>query len=735
MPAQLYVSDGNSTAEFPYATPTTAAATIAAAIEAARDGAAVAVLPGDYLLDESLEIAKAIEVYTTAGPDATRLYKTKTDVVMLRLGHREALFHSFNFDGGRPNVVYLWDNGGTVSNCYIQNGFYTAGSGVGVRARAGLVTHCRINNNSSDREGKGVGVYLEGPATVENCLIYANRGTHANLNGGVYLEKGATIRNCTIAKNQAPHGGGVYAVAGATIENCIIYGNDATALHGEGDPDWYGSAATFRNNCTPIAVGSDCITAVPGFIDFAGNDYRLSPASPCVDAGVEVPHFVAATDFYGNPRLLGSGIDIGAHEVEITAAGCGIITDVEQVLEGTEVVLTGTAYGFDEGATLTYEWDFDGDGVADAFGRVVTNSFPPGYVTVGLSVSDGIATATVAEENLLLVSPLNLYVVPENPNASHPYSSWETAADDIQEAIDTAFDGSTVWLGSGLHRPTATVNLAKGVVLQGTNTATTLITPTSATRILYVSHPAAVVQRLTLTGSQSGVKLDRAGGRLSELVITNNSYSAGGLYGQGIWIYAGTVERCMVVDNQLRGQSYTAGIRIEAQVAPEDPPVLIENCLVAHNGSSHASGETAGIYARQGVVRNCTVVGNTTANGSYGAGIHAEAAATIENCIVVDNLNSAKAALNNWGGTSASFSYTCSEPDLGGTGCFSADPLFVDAGNYRLQAVSPCVDAGLTLEAMYLQCDLAGKPRVRQRGVDLGAYEYLPPAATVLLLR
>ena len=142
----------------------------------------------------------------------------------------------------------------------------------------------------------------------------------------------------------------------------------------------------------------------------------------------------------------------------------------------------------------------------------------------------------------------------------------------------------------------------------------------------------------------------------------------------------------MVVDNQLRGQSYTAGIRIEAQVAPEDPPVLIENCLVAHNGSSHASGETAGIYARQGVVRNCTVVVNTTANGSYGAGILVEAAATIENCIVVDNLT-AQGRLTTGAGRRL-LQLHLQRADLGGTGCFSADPLFVDAATTCMQGVS-----------------------------------------------
>jgi hypothetical protein len=68
-----------------------------------------------------------------------------------------------------------------------------------------------------------------------------------------------------------------------------------------------------------------------------------------------------------------------------------------------------------------------------------------------------------------------------------------------------------------------------------------------------------------------------------------------------------------------------------------------------------------------------------------------------------------------------------------GTGDLVTDPLFVDraAGNYRLAAASPAIDAGHGDHAP-LATDLDGAPRVQDghgsgtAAVDIGAYEYSP---------
>ncbi len=62
-------------------------------------------------------------------------------------------------------------------------------------------------------------------------------------------------------------------------------------------------------------------------------------------------------------------------------------------------------------------------------------------------------------------------------------------------------------------------------------------------------------------------------------------------------------------------------------------------------------------------------------------------------------------------------------------------------GNYRLQAGSPCVNAGTNLDWMTGACDLDGLPRILKGTVDMGAYEeahvfsYAPAAVTNTVMR
>jgi hypothetical protein len=81
---------------------------------------------------------------------------------------------------------------------------------------------------------------------------------------------------------------------------------------------------------------------------------------------------------------------------------------------------------------------------------------------------------------------------------------------------------------------------------------------------------------------------------------------------------------------------------------------------------------------------------------------------------------------------------------VGVNGNRSADPRFVDPGaasgheaapgNYAPRPGSPCVDAGVMLDWMAGARDVAGNPRLRGDGVDIGAYE-ITPLSTCLILR
>ena len=250
-------------------------------------------------------------------------------------------------------------------------------------------------------------------------------------------------------------------------------------------------------------------------------------------------------------------------------------------------------------------------------------------------------------------------------------------------------------------------------------------------------------------------------GVLEECVLTNNTASCGGA------AYFATLENCIVANNSADsgGGLYNGSAN---------------RCTIAGNASSTSGGgaayteltrctitnNTAGTYgggAKGRTLNFCTVIGNTAQDGggAYGA--------SLDNCIVMNNTatgagggayygklvhctvfaNSANhgggvflASLANcivWGNEAASFRdvcvyqtspcyYSCIGQVVYGdihVGNIVANPLFVDAahGDFRLQANSPCINAG-TNEYATAATDFYGAARIVGRSVDMGASEF-----------
>jgi hypothetical protein len=77
--------------------------------------------------------------------------------------------------------------------------------------------------------------------------------------------------------------------------------------------------------------------------------------------------------------------------------------------------------------------------------------------------------------------------------------------------------------------------------------------------------------------------------------------------------------------------------------------------------------------------------------------------------------------------------YSCTTPvPLNGIGNITNAPLFVDAasGNFRLQANSPCINAGRNADAP-AGLDLDGNLRIVGGAVDIGAYEFQSPQSAL----
>ena len=231
----------------------------------------------------------------------------------------------------------------------------TAYSGAGGSFCDGVIRNNRIFSNYAQRAGGGLS-HCRG--RIEGNLIAGNIGT---IWGGGLKDCPGLIQNNTIVSNSAlgggwpwfaGFGGGLHECPGI-IRNCIFWGNTAQAgsqVHTASTPtysciqDWTDgeglSPSGYEGNIASDDKGN--IAQAPAFVDPDGpdndpstyddNDYRLSPDSPCIDAGDDSLLVPPGIDLDGNLRIaLGKNrptTDMGAYEYNsIRLAVSGMLAD------------------------------------------------------------------------------------------------------------------------------------------------------------------------------------------------------------------------------------------------------------------------------------------------------------------------------------------------------------------------------------------------------------------------
>ncbi|MCO5062723.1 MAG: hypothetical protein M9963_12150 [Kiritimatiellae bacterium] len=345
-----------------------------------------------------------------------------------------------------------------------------------------------------------------------------------------------------------------------------------------------------------------------------------------------------------------------------------------------------------------------------------------------------------------------------------PYTNWVTAATNIQDAIDASSNGDMVLVSDGVYSTggrvvhgamTNRVVIDKAITVQSVNgPEVTMIKGAgpignSAVRCVYVVSNATL-SGFTLTNgatrTSGNLDLEQSGGGawcessgvLSNCVLTGNSATSGGgsyngtlnncvLTGnsatyRGGGSYKGTLNNCVLTGNSSDGNgggSYESTLNNctlsgnSAYDGGGSYKGTLNNCVLTGNSADGIGGVGGG--SCNGTLNNCTFSGNSA---GYGGGLYDS---TLNNCIVYFNT-----ALSGTNYQSATFNYSCTTPDPGGTGNITNDPQFVNvsASNFHLQATSPCINAGTNQAWMIGAVDLDGRPRIFGGTVDMGAYEY-----------
>lgn len=320
------------------------------------------------------------------GGGAIYLNRTSPNIRNCYFASNNASADGYGADGGAINTVS--NASPTIEDCFFYRNKGTHHGGAGCSTKSSpTIRRCVFQENFGQScNGGGAWVFVTlSSGLFENNLAFSNRAqkidagptTNGGLGGAVSCQNSdPVIRYCTFARNSTVYtesnrgrGGALFAAAGSPkpkVYNCIF--SDNLSTNGEEN---IGSSGIldltycdiFPANTFTSAVPASNISADPLFIEAANGNFRIQEGSSCINSGTNLEWMSAGVDLDGNPRKMGSRVDMGAYEripsvykIITSKTTNGVIipagtNDIESMESITFTMLADTGYELDKACT------------------------------------------------------------------------------------------------------------------------------------------------------------------------------------------------------------------------------------------------------------------------------------------------------------------------------------------------------------------------------------------------
>ena len=396
------------------------------------------------------------------------------------------------------------------------------------------------NNTAGASDGGGGGVYVGEKCsfTMDGGTITGNTATNGN-GGGIYIHFNAgnvSISNATITDNKATatgntsygHGGGIYSQRGVTVKNVTITGNNSTyeggGIYGKGAITLTDATVTGNNQYDVYYDGGEKTTpelTVPGSVKagyYANYDWKLPilvSGELSEDSVIRVGVYEGIKPNAGGSLLIAEpakGVKLRAKNFESYAADC--VTSLGD--DGNVYLVPCTHEMDDTGYTCKKcHTQFDARVGESAYYQTLTKAFDAARGN----------TVTLLRDVTLAGNCSSSYIYPATLDLNGK----------------TVSSGRyPISVGGGNNPRTLTVKDS------GTGGGTQALDVT-----FYVSSNGTLAVDDSYTGDisrvelQAGGALERFGGKIGELVLSNAAYGSTST-GYGLRLWNGNTNACTI---------------------------------------------------------------------------------------------------------------------------------------------------------------------------------------------